>query len=125
MTALLDILSPTYIGEDRISLSIAPGQSVRAGTAVRFTVDYSAVGDSGLMLPLEFIVQPGFGAGGPANGYVRRVFRYYEPSEIVYTPPSAGLYLAVLREIAHNRWQGRLTFTAGGDAYDATIRATR
>lgn len=116
MVATLDILSPVFVGEDRITLTVNENSKpLLSFKIITINVNYDLAGEEGISLPLEFILQPGFGGGGEANGYQQKIFRRTAPETISFTVPSAGQYLLLLREIHHNRWQGRLIMTVEGD----------
>jgi len=118
MTALYDILSPDYVGEDRITVSVdEASRPLMAYKPVTLNLDYADTGDEGAVVPIELIVQPKSGAGGTEGGYVNKVFRSTPPTTFTFAPQGAGDYLIVIREVAHNRWQGRLIITVGGDKF--------
>src|SRR3954469_2636970 len=109
----IDELSPATIGEDKISLTIDPSTDPpTALKAVQVNVDYSAADPFGVELPLNMIVQ-----GPTAESYIERTFRRFVPNTLSFVPLAAGEYLVVLREVAHNRWVGRLRFTVVGDRF--------
>lgn len=119
--ALLETLSPDYIGEDRITIGVnSLSQPVRAGKVVILDIDYTAAGIEGISLPLDLLVQPAFGDGGEVGGFVWKSFTRSKPYQIVWRPTLAGQYLVLLRERYHNKWQGRLLVTVGGDTTDVT-----
>jgi hypothetical protein len=132
--ALIDTLSPDYLGADRFTLAVnAACQQVRAGRIVLLDVDYrdnntpherpTVTSDEARRrqsLPLDLIIQPCFGDGGAQNGYYAKAYTRAAPAQVVWRPTLAGVYLIVLRERYHNRWQGRLTVTVGGDTTDVT-----
>lgn len=107
----IDTLSPAYVGEDRIKLSLDPASSpVLVGKAVAILVDYSACEPEGTGLPLDLIVQ------GPSyTSYREKVFRRYRPERVAFVPSEAGEHLVLLREQHHNRWFGSLRVTVVGD----------
>ena len=118
MSNLMDILSPVYIGEDRISVTVDTAcLPLTAYKPVMLKIDYTATEPEGVNLPMEIIVQPAFGAGGKSGGYLQKTFTRNRPTSFVFVPPSPGDYLVLVRETAHNEWQGRLTVTVTGDSY--------
>lgn len=107
----IDILSPAYVGEDRIKLSLDPSTDPpRVGQAVAIRVDYSRSEPEGASLPLDFIVQ-----GPSENSYHERVYRRYKPARLAFVPSEAGEHLVLLREQHHNRWFGKLVVVVEGD----------
>lgn len=109
MSAALDELSPLYLGEDRIVLSLMSGLTPRAFRSIIIDVDYAAADPQGVVLPLKLIVQ------GPSSGsYQTRIFSRVAPARLAFMPREGGSHLVVLREVAHNRWFGRLRFTVDG-----------
>ena len=109
----IDDLSPATIGEDKITLSVdASTDPPTALKAVQIDVDYSAAAPFGIELPLDMIVQ-----GPTEDCYIERTFRRFVPNTLSFVPLAAGEYLVVLREVAHNRWVGRLRFTVVGDRF--------
>jgi hypothetical protein len=112
--ALIDEISPPYIGEDKITLALAdPAAAVLAFVPFQITVDYSASLEEepkvGLVLPLELIFQ------SPTGSYVRTLFERSKPSSLLLVPRRRGDHLILLREMFHNRWQGRLIVSVQGD----------
>jgi hypothetical protein len=112
--ANLDQLSPRYLGEDRIGLELAAGQSPIAGRAVSILVDYAALAPYGAELPLEMIVQ----ASAPES-YQRRVFSRLQPSALTFVPREGGTHSVVLRELGHNKWWGQLRVAVKGELLEA------
>lgn len=109
---LLDELSPTYYGEDRIRLQLAESiETVRAFSAVVLAVDYSATLPAGIVLPLELTVTPPSGA----PNFLRRTFRRLAPSTLAFTPREGGRHLVRLAELFHNHWVGFLELDVEGD----------
>ena len=121
----IDIISPVYVGEDKISITVAEeSKPLLALRPITVNIDYSGAGTDGITLPLRFIVQPGFGEGGPAGGYIEKIFRRDKPTSYTFTPIGAGDYLILIKETGHNRWQGRLVVTVGGDQF-STVETER
>jgi hypothetical protein len=101
--ATQDELCPGYVGERWIGLSLADPLAARIPyDPIDVKVDTAkcdAVG--GVQLPLELIVT------GPTT-VSRTVLLYMVPSQVSFTPREGGRHVVVLREIAHNRWVGKL-----------------
>lgn len=112
--ASLDEISPRYIGEDRIDLSLDPSITVPGAFApLLVNVSYARCEPNGVMLPLIFEAQ-----GPSAESYIRRVFSRAAPASLIFTPREGGPHLVVLREAAHNRWWGRLRLSVEGETLD-------
>lgn len=108
----IDELSPAYIGEDKIGLSLDVSTTpALAMKAVQVNVDYTDA-EGGVALPLDMIVQ-----GPTEDGYIERTFRRFRPNTLSFVPATAGEHLVLLREQAHNRWVGRLRVTVQGDSF--------
>ena len=107
-----DTICPSYVGEDRIKLALAPHvvAPIRALSSVDITVDYARAKPVGVMLPLVMTIT----APSP-SGFVRVVFRYMRPTAISFRPKEAGTHLVRLYEPAHNKWFGALTVDVVGD----------
>lgn len=113
--AIIDTISPDFMAAKRITVSVNKDcEPLMAFKRIVIDIDYTATEPEGVVLPLELIVQPGFGGGGPANGYRRKVFKYTAPESYTFTVPSSGDYLILVREIFHNKWQGSTVITVGG-----------
>lgn len=111
MSSLLDEISPRYMGEDRIRLTLAEtNQLLQVFTPIRIAVDLSRCLPQGVVLPLEFTVSPPSGATGS-----RTVYRRFAPSTLVFTPREGGSHLVRLAELDHNRWWGALVLDITGD----------
>lgn len=121
----IDLLSPDYVGEEKIKILLRNEATLRAFLPITVDFDYTDVEINGLIPPLEFIVQPTFGLGGPSSGYLYKKFTRSAPSEFTFDVPSAGIYLIVLREAWHNRYWGRLEITVAGDPLVTEITQTR
>ncbi len=110
---LLDDLSPSYVGEDRLDVRLdASQETVRALQPTLFTVDYSRALPEGVMLPLVLEVQ-----GPSAGSYQRRIYTRV-PKSVVVTFREGGAHLVILKEVAHNRWHGKLRVQVEGDALE-------
>lgn len=110
----LDRLSPAYLGEDKIAVQLAdPSSKPTVGKTVRLDFGYDACAPAGVVLPVEVVVQ-----SPKAEGFESKVFRHSAPGAYAFTPIAAGPHLVLVRELFHNRWQGRLVFDVEGDAFD-------
>lgn len=109
--ALVDEISPAYVGEDRIRLTLANREQVlRAFVPVVVAVDYSACAPEGVTRPLEMSVTDGSG-----RLLVRQAFRRFDPAELAFTPREGGSHLVRLAEQFHNQWWGSLVLQIAGD----------
>jgi len=116
----IDVISPSYIGEDKIRLTVDARSRLFVNHAITLLCDYSkADQDGGACPPLVFTIQPEFGDG---EGYSQRVFTQ-RPSFVTFIADRAGSYLCTLRERNHNRWQGRLHVLVGGERVQERRRA--
>lgn len=120
MSELLDLISPVDMGSDKIVLSVdnLNDGALLVSRPITLLFDYSLAAPNGVVLPLVLQVQPAFGSG---VGYVEKVFRRFAPESYAFTVPSAGIYLAVLRECYHQRWQGRILFEVEGDEFSQIV----
>jgi hypothetical protein len=122
VTTNLDLISPTYIGQDKIGITIDPASlPVLSGGIITLAFDYSDALPEGVVLPLKLIVQPAFGDG---TGYFEKTFRRSVPTSYAFTVLGAGRYLAVLKELGHNSWQGRLLIDVAGEKF-SQIQSSR
>ncbi len=122
MTDAIDIISPRTIGEDKILIAVDPvSEPLLAGSPITLNFDYQNTVPGGVVLPLELIVQPGFGRG---EGYFTEIFRRQRPNSFAFSLPGAGIWLVTLRECAHNFWQGRIKLDVGGEQF-SQILSTR
>jgi hypothetical protein len=107
----IDELSPAYVGEDRIRLTLDPNTDPpTVGRVVTVIVDYSACDPQGVNLPIDFIVQ-----GPSATSYRSKVLRRKRPTRLSFIPSESGSHLLLIREQTHNRWFGKLVLTVAGD----------
>jgi hypothetical protein len=107
----LDELCPPYVGDQRISLQLAPWSPAPLALApVILLVDYKRTRPQGIVLPLVFSV-----AGPSGPNLVRRLVRRVLPSALSFTPREGGRHLVRLGELAHNRWWGSLLVVVAGD----------
>lgn len=115
MSNVLDVISPLYIGQDKIVISVDPSsQPLLTSSLITLNFDYSATAPGGVVKPLKLQVQPSFGNG---EGYFEVTFDLFTPDSYTFQAGGAGDYLAVIKEIGHNSWQGRLLFTVKGDPF--------
>lgn len=117
----LSLISPAYVGEERIVLRLSPATEVVAYRPITVEVDYSGAGEPGVCPPLEIVVQPAWGTGGRANGYRLDIYDVSLPTAYTFSVPGAGTYLCVVRERFHNRWWGRLLVEVGGDPFNRIL----
>lgn len=111
--ATVDEISPAYVGEDKISLSLDPATSpAHAGVPVQINIDYSSTEPEGVVFPLELIVS------GPS--YQQKIFRKLAPPSLTIVVEEPGEHLVLFRELGHNRWQGRLLIDVIGDTLQTT-----
>lgn len=122
MTDILDIISPTIMGADMIDVSVDPAsQPLMAGQVITLNFSYARCKPSGVVKPLKLQVQPAFGDG---SEYFEVVFDLFTPNQYAFQLDSAGQYLAVIKEMGHNLWQGRIVLDVAGDPYQ-DIRSNR
>jgi hypothetical protein len=116
----VDDISPAYLGEDLITVSLADKDAVpTSGQIVRIAISYDRVAaKGGVVLPIEVTVI------GP-DDYERRVFRIRPPTAYAFIPSTPGDFLVLVKETAHNKWVGRLTLSVGGDELENASRPGR
>ena len=109
---IIDDISPTFIGEDRIVLTLSQDTpNPKAFAPVQIDIDYSAADpEGGIVLPLELIVN----APSDAN-FSRRIIRRSLPSSIIIKPQEGGEHLVLLRECGHNKFVGIFILDVAGD----------
>ena len=109
--ASVDEISPTYVGEDRIVLTLSdPDTKILANVPFQVDVNYAAADPEGIILPLELVLH------GPNAGDKQRVlFERAAPSSVLLVPRVRGRHTILLKELFHNRWQGRLTVNVEGE----------
>lgn len=110
--SLIEDICPEYIGEQRIVLSFDQTTVIpRAFQALIIQVDYSACDpEGGAVLPLEMLVQ-----GPSQSSFRQRIIQRTRPAELIVTPREGGPHLVVLREMAHNRFHGKIAFDVAGE----------
>ena len=110
----VDILSPAYVGEDRITIELNKAtQNPRVRDALVIDIDYTATMPEGTTPPIEIVYK----SAVDPDAYGRVVYRSRLPTSFSFSPLSAGNYLIRLRELGHNRWQGRLEIDVSGDEF--------
>lgn len=126
MSETQDRVSPAFIGEDKIAVTIDQ-DSLLAGVLVtnrtitaRF--DYSDADPEGVELPIIVELQPGFGDG---DAYQRVAFVRFVPETFAFKVTGAGKYFILVRERYHNNWQGRLEIEVSGDPFSDFQITTR
>jgi len=121
MSSILDTIAPVYIGRDMITITPDPSSVLIVGGVITLNFDYSATKPNGVVKPLKLHIQPAFGNGAE---YREELFDIFVPDQFAFQVRSAGQYLVLLRELAHNQWQGRLLIDVAGDPF-AFIRGAR
>lgn len=100
----IDDISPEYVGERRIDLSLAE-LNPKPGDVVVVRVSYARTLPEGVVPPLEAVVIRS------TDGVVVMRRAYSLPPEFFdFVPEEAGAYMARLGEAFHNRWAGVLEF---------------
>lgn len=107
MSATLDEIAPDYMGDDRVSVTLQEGSPTTAFVPLWLRVNYDECAPEGVMLPLELIVR------GPSS-VKRKIYSRNAPTLLHYKPVEGGTHLIMLREVAHNRWWGRLKVDVRG-----------
>jgi len=108
---LLEELSPETIGEDRVDLRLDDGNlQPRAGQTVVVNIDYARCDPDGIRLPLELVVQ-----SPSTTGILQKLFTRTRPTSIAFRAREGGAHLVMVRELAHNRWFGRLRVQIAGE----------
>lgn len=110
MTAIVELIEPSYVGEDRIRLTLDDtSETVKAFDSVLINVDYAATLPEGVVPPLVMTV------AAPTQGnFQERIFRRV-PKTLTFRPREGGEHLVTLRECWHNRWVGILLVQVLGD----------
>ena len=122
MTEMSDMISPAYVGEDRLGVEVDSLTRPYALQPLTVNFDYSQADPVGVRLPIEVVVQPPTTDG---SGYLRRVFRRVVPPSFTFVPIAAGPHLILIREVGHNRWLGRLVVSVVGDRMSEVSSAAR
>jgi hypothetical protein len=112
----IDIISPTTLGEDKIKITLSPlSDPAFVESPITVDFDYSeADEEGGLRFPINVEVIPAFGDG---TGYQREEFRRSRPSSFSFRAAGAGEHLILIKESAHNKWQGRLLIDVEGEEF--------
>lgn len=118
MSETQDRVSPAFVGEDRIGITIDQ-DSLLAGVlvtnrAITARFDYGATAPEGVTFPIIVELQPGFGDG---DSYRRVVFERFVPETFAFKVTDAGKYFILIHERFHNRWQGRIDIEVEGDPF--------
>ena len=116
-TATIDLVSPSFVEEKKITITLESTETLLADRAITALFDYTDAGDGGVVLPLDFIVQPVSGEPGEPGGYLEKNFTRSVPERYTFTVPAAGEYLLVLSERYHNRYWGSLDIVVEGDEF--------
>ncbi len=110
----IDTLSPSNVGEDRVVLTLnAAIATPRSLQSVIIDIDYSAAAPEGITPPIEIL----FKSALDPESFGRSIFLTRLPEAFSFSPGSSGNYLILLRELGHNRWQGRLEIEVIGDEF--------
>jgi hypothetical protein len=110
MTLQAEQITPIYVREKRIKLTLAPDQIPQAFREVVINVDYSEALPEGVTLPLELVIR-----GSSKASYRKRTFWHLQPSQIVFAPREGGPHFVYLGEPKHNHWHGVLKFDVIGE----------
>lgn len=114
-SAWQDEISPRYLREDRIDLELDSSNPAPAAfQSLLINVSYARTLPQHVMLPLILEV-----SGPSSDSYQRREFTRAPPATLVITPREGGPHVIVLREVAHNRWFGRLSVQVAGERLEA------
>jgi hypothetical protein len=114
MSAFIDELSPAYLREKRIDLTLDPTNvQVAAFGSILVQVSYARALPQGVVMPLILEVR-----GPSAQSYQRRLFTRNAPASFVWRPCEGGVHKLILREAAHNRWWGSLRVVVAGELLD-------
>lgn len=114
-SAWQDEVSPSYLREDRIDLTLdASNADPAAFQSLLINVSYTRALPQGVMLPLILEV-----IGPSSTSYQRREFTRSAPNTLIITPREGGAHRVILREVAHNRWFGRLSLQVAGELLEA------
>ena len=110
----IDRISPVTVGEDKITVTLSSTTPFpTAGQPLTIDIDYGLADPAGCVPPIVIVVQPEI--GGLGSDYRRKVYNRL-PDAYTFVPTTSGEHLILVRESAHNRWQGRLrVFVAGDD----------
>ncbi|MHB9005065.1 MAG: hypothetical protein ACYC6C_13595 [Coriobacteriia bacterium] len=113
--AFLDELSPRYIREQRIGLTLDASVTAPAAfQSILVNVSYARTLPEHVVLPLILEV-----FGPSAQSYQRKEFGRSAPASFVFRPCEGGVHKVILREAAHNRWWGSLRVEVAGELLEA------
>jgi hypothetical protein len=108
----IDEICPAYVGENRITITLAAEQNPRAFSPVRLLLDFSKCEEEGgIVPPLEVYV----GAPSPAQCEARTISSTSPPTEISFVPKQGGPHIVTVREVFHNRWWGSVVVQVTGE----------
>jgi hypothetical protein len=115
MQSFQQMLSDDRIGEGTIVLELSQDTSVPiAGLPVVVNIDYSGVGEQGVVRPLiASVIAPS------GQRLFEREFTKANPASIDFTPNEPGVHLVRVAEQHHNRVFGTLTIAVAGDDKEA------
>lgn len=116
----IDDLSPSYLRESRLSLTLSDGSKTQAFSPVLIDVDYSATAPEYASLPLVLEVH-----GPSQQSYQRQEFFHAKPIQLAFTPREGGEHRAILREAGHNYWWGSLAVSVVGDRLSQVASANQ
>jgi len=118
MSDTQDRVSPAFVGEDRITVTIDEDSFLAGSLVTERTItarfDYSGAEPEGVALPIIVELQPGFGDG---DAYRRLAFKRFTPETFAFKVTGAGKYFILVKERFHNQWQGRLEIEVEGDPF--------
>jgi hypothetical protein len=111
MTSKIDEICPPDVGAEKIGLQLTePDVKLLAHVPFQISIDYSKALPVGVSLPIEVTIF------GPEPGLVTRdVYKRALPSTLLLKPFSGGPHFILVREMFHNKWQGRLTVDVEGE----------
>ena len=110
----IDQISPPYVGADMIALKLSkPDIAPLAWQPIQVEVDYTATKPTGVVLPMELVLQ-----GPDPEDHKRRLITRAAPESFVLVPEVKGPHFILFRELGHNRWQGRLLIEVEGEDLD-------
>ena len=111
----IDELSPSYLREKRISLSLDPSnETPSAFHSIMIAVSYADTFPDGIQLPLIVEIQ-----GPSPKSYEQRVISNVAPTAIIFRPSEGGAHHVTMREAAHNRWWGSILIDVVGELLEA------
>lgn len=106
--SVIDEISPSTLAQPNIGLSLAP-QRLYVGQAILVDVDFTLVGEVGIVFPLVYTVtQP------DGSKLIRELLKLLLPKRLVFQPEVAGRHLVRLGEAFHNLNWGAVEVTILG-----------